>query len=261
MLPPELGSVAEGGPAHLNLHILDPGNSVQLRKRRTDLARALPQHVERFSGTLPGDRGHPWLEDPRLLPRHERQRIPQLHGVIHCHIGDDGQCRLEHIGRIEPPPQPDLHHRRLDTRLREAEEGDSGGRLEEAGPGLLDRELQPAGSGDDPLLRHRYAVHLDSLCEGFQVGRGIQPHRPPLPRLQRSGAEGRHGTLPVGPGDVHRTKKPMGISPTGEQGARCIEPPLDSAGRSLEQPGGQIVERHPAAADRFGCSGAGRPIM
>jgi hypothetical protein len=92
---------------------------------------------------LGGDDRHVALDDGSLLARDGGERVAEKLHVIHAERRDDAcKRRLDHIGGIEPPAEPDFEQEHIGRMLRVKTE--SGGRLglekgqRLAGIGLLD---------------------------------------------------------------------------------------------------------------------------
>ena len=123
------------------------------------------------------DDGHALLDNARLVLGDAGKCPAAAVGMIHRHICDDRECRLDDIRRVEKPSEPRFDHGNLDLLLSEIEEGKRRQRLE------LRRMLMPCRDHfirsrahtreefGELLLRDVVPVHTHALRVGDEMRR------------------------------------------------------------------------------------------
>ena len=70
----------------------------------------LSNRIPRLGVDDSADHRHPRLDNARLLSGNCGERVSQLLRMVEADVGDDRDCRLADIGRIEPSAQADFKH-------------------------------------------------------------------------------------------------------------------------------------------------------
>ena len=135
-----------------------------------DGRRAGLERREHAGPPLGGDEGYPRLDDPRLLARDLFERVPQVLLVVQRHVGDRGDRRRDHVGRVEAPAESHLDAGALHPLLGEDVQREEGGRLEERHTQAIREGTQPGGGGGKARGRDGAAVDHDAFPEGAEVG-------------------------------------------------------------------------------------------
>ena len=118
-------------------------------------------------------------------------------------VGDDGDLRVDDVGRIPPTEQADLDHGDVDGEVGEPAERGCGDGLEVDRPHA--GEHLEIGDGRDLLgevvVADRLAVAGHPLVDPLEVRAGVRADREPV-RHQQAGDHLRRRALAVGAGDV-----------------------------------------------------------
>lgn len=130
-------------PGQPDLHLPERPERRRLAQRRPDPRRCPLEHLRRLLQLRRREARHPGLHDPGLLPRDERQRVPENLHVVIPEGGDaaDGGARRRVRG-VQAAAEAHLEDRDVD--LGEKRAGGVGGR----GLGLSTPAATAGGGGD-----------------------------------------------------------------------------------------------------------------
>ena len=163
---------------------------------------------------------------------------------------------MNHVGRIEPPPQAHLEHDGVDPAAGEVQQPHRRGDLEEGRapmPELAIVQLEPLDRGadlvdqlDQLVRRDRAAVDAVSLFQPMQVGRAVQPRADVRPRSSAAAMIAAVEPFPLVPA-TWITLSPRCGSPS-RRSSRLIRRSRSSAGNPghshpfVVQPAVEVVE-------------------
>ena len=118
------------------------------------------------------------LNDPGFFPGYLFKGISQVISMVQRDISDDGKEGIDHVGRIEPPPQANFQYRQIYPTLNEIEHGHRSGEIEEGkclGNATFPyRPSDPLSQVDNLPLRYFSVIDSHPFGEGYQVGGCIQ---------------------------------------------------------------------------------------
>ena len=136
---PLAAKLAEDGGGKREIDRVDRrrGGDARALDARPKFAGARLQDTPRFViGAKRRDEHGPGLQDPNLLARDRRARMPQDLRMLERDIGHDGDFAVDDVGRIEPPAEAHFDHRPLEGGFAEDEKGCGGEKVE---PGCVGR--------------------------------------------------------------------------------------------------------------------------
>ena len=183
----------------------------------------LPDHPLRRARHASQHERHAGLDDARLLPGDARNLVAEARGMLPLDGRDAGHRGPDHIGGIEPAPQPRFEDRAIDARFAKEQQGRGAQHVEEARRQFRRLLRQPLHLRADPLdgaveqrVGDRPAIEPESLRPLFQVRRGVSAGA--NAQLLKCGFDQeRGGALALGSRDVHAAKLSMRVAQTPEQ--------------------------------------------
>ncbi len=100
--------------------------------------------------------------------------------MVFANVRDDGEKRIDHIGRIEPSSQTHLQDSQIDHLLLEIEESHCGGKIEEgegrSNASRFDPFSHPLRQVCHLFLVDLLSVHLHPFGESDEMGRGVKTY-------------------------------------------------------------------------------------
>ncbi|MCY1278493.1 hypothetical protein D9M70_272210 [compost metagenome] len=106
--------------------------------------------------------------------------IPQPFGMIEADAGDQCQIGVDQVDRIQPPTEPDLENRSIQTGTLEQPESRQGAHLEIGQGNLAACRLDCSECLTELIIAGFDAIDSDSLVVAQQVGRAVDPDSKPL---------------------------------------------------------------------------------
>ena len=144
--------------------------------------------------------------------------------MIEAEAGDSrDQWLLDHIGRVEPPAEPDLKEAGIRRSARKSEEGDEGGDFKEAWfePAARIEDLRQQGR--QGLILDQLSSNTDPLVETHEVRAG-EDMDGEAGGFEGGTQEGERRSFAIRPGDVeHGRKAVLRPAEALEHGADPIE--------------------------------------
>ena len=162
---------------------------------------------------------------------------------------DGGHLRSYDVGRVQPAAESDFDDRELDPSPAKQLEGDRRGDLEERGldverallPQPVDRSLHVRDGGGQRSVVNRMAIDYEALVERDQMRGRVAPDA--ISRRTQSSVDHRGDrSLAVGPRDVQRPKRALGVAQAADDGAHVGEAELDPELLEAEQIGERIQD-------------------
>jgi hypothetical protein len=167
-------------------------------------------------------------QDAALLAGDLGDGVAKILLVVERDVGDDGEQRLDDVGRVQPAAETDFQHQDAGVFAIEIQEGDGREPLEEAGQlgKAAVRKQLPAGlvyAGIDlgevavwNRFQHAVVRELNAFVHAYQMRAGVEAGSVARGRQDR-GQGGRGRAFAVGAGDQDRWL-PSGVIP--ERGAQ-----------------------------------------
>ena len=252
---PLAAKLAEDGGCEREVDLFDRrrgrrGACASPASRARRLASAATRPASSSASSVVIEHG-PGLEDPDLLARDRRSRMPQDFRVLERDVGDDGDFAVDDVGGIEPSAQADFDHRPLALRF---DENDEGGGSEEVEPGRIGgRRPGPAGGliGVERLIegsRERGLVDIVSLYahplgDALDMGGGVAADTKASMR-QRRFDQGRDRPLALGARDMDRAKRLLRIAEAGGEIPHRLESDTHFVPRPALPVGESVEARH-----------------
>ena len=167
------------------------------------------------------------MRDAGFLTRDLLQRFAEHVGVVEADRRNRRHLRLQHVGPVEPSPQSDFDHRRIDTLGREVRERERQQRLVIGGTPVLarnplDRRHHFIEKAGEALRGNRDAVDARAFGHTVEMRFRVQP-RPLAGGRQHGGDHRARRPFAAGAADVNRRILPMRIAQLVQKGAHPVE--------------------------------------
>ena len=196
---------------------------------------------ERFARLRGNDSRHVALEDPGLLIRDLCDAVAEIIGVIERDRRHDrGKRCIDHVGRVEPPAEPDFEQHHVGGVACEQQEPGGGRDLEHRDRLPRIGPLAFLEHGGELVIRYQCALaglaETEALVEPDEMRRGIDMHAQAR-RLKDRAHEGDGRTLAVGAGDMDdRRQLAFRMTDRGQEPPHAIEREVDQLGMQREEP-------------------------
>ena len=200
--------------------------------------RRLPlDHVKRLVRLRPYHTWHAALQDPGLLKGNLAQRVAQILLVIDRHRRDHRQRRaVDHIGRVQPPAQPDLQQGVIRRAAGKGQKRGAGRDLEIGDVRALVGAIARVQHRTQMVFGNQLSGQPDPLVKPRQMRAGIGVHH--LAHRLQPGPDHRLGrSLAVGSGQMdHRRQVAFRMVQRRQQPPHPVQRQVDDLGMQRHHP-------------------------